>query len=207
MNTAPGDASDATLDRSEERHRLVAMAAGVPLFLLCAPIVLPFGGPASLLEAADGGTAPVVLLAGLAFPPLLAGVVGLVRGYKRVAPGRWLFGVPAVASTLLALGMVLVVTLLLLIEPTARYQPFVWVGLVGALGALGCLVRGFFRKGFHRFSHVVGGIWLCGLVLGVSLRFSPKPFFTAPSWGAGFFFFGLAALAPLVGFAFAPRRA
>ncbi|TKC95266.1 hypothetical protein [Polyangium fumosum] len=206
MNPGPGDARDAPNDRSEERHRLVAMAAGVPLFLLCAPIVLPFGGPQSLLEAADGATAPVVLLACLAFAPLVAGVVGLVQGTRRAAPGPWLFGVPAVASTLVALGMILVVTLLLLIEPTSRYQPFVWVGLGVALAALGCLVRGFFRKGFRRFSHVVGGIWLCGLVLGISLRFSPKPFFTAPSWGEGFFFFGLAALAPLVGFAFAPRR-
>lgn len=68
-------------------------------------------------------------------------------------------------------------------------------------------MRGFFRKGWRRFSHVVGGIWLSGLVLAVSLRFSPKPFFTSPSWGEWVFLFGLAALAPLVVFALAPRRA
>ncbi|MDC3962943.1 hypothetical protein KEG38_54540 [Polyangium jinanense] len=199
--------SDAPKDLAEERHRLVAMAAGVPLWMLCLPLVLPFGGRESLLQMAAGDAAPVAILAGLAFAPLFTGAVGLVRGFKQAAPGRWLFGVPAVAATLVALGMILVITLLLLIEPTSRYQPFVWVGLVVALGALVCLVWGFFRKGWRRFSHVVGGIWLLGLVLGISLRFSPKPFFTAPSWGEWAFLFGLAALAPLIVFALAPRRA
>jgi hypothetical protein len=143
----------------------------------------------------------------LMFPPLFVGAVGLVWGLRRSAPGKWLFGIPAVWCTLLGLGMTLVIALLLAIEKTSRHEPFVWVGLVLTLVALVRVVRSFFRTGWERFTYLIGAIWLVGVVIAVAMNFSPKPFFTHPTWGDWAFLVGLSALAPLVAFAAVRRKA
>lgn len=187
--------------RHEERHRLVSMAAAVPLWMLCAPLVLPFGGDESLIEMTDGEPALLSILAGLAFSPLFVGALGLVEGVRRASPGKWLFRIPAVWCFLVALAMAIVLLLFLATERTGRREPFVWAGLVLILAALIRVFRSFSRAGWERFTHLLGGIWLVGLVVAVALGFSPKPYFMSPAWGEWTFLFALAALAPLVAFA------
>ena len=200
--------SDAPIDRDEERHRLVAMAAAVPLWLVCTPLFLPFASTNdSLVEMADLEPAALAALVAIVFPPLFVGAVGLVRGFRRKAPGKWLFGIPAVCCALVGLGLALIIGIALAFERSARREPFLWVCFALILVAFLRVVRSFGRAGWERFTQLIGGIWLVGVVFAIGMGFSPKPFFQNPSWGDWTFLVGLSALAPLVAFAGSPRKA
>jgi hypothetical protein len=195
----------APLDLSEERHRLLAMAAGVPLVLLASPLVLPFGGDHPLLYEARRDPPVIAVLLGLAFLPIFVGIAGIVRGRKREAPGRFLFGVPGVVCTLMALGLTGMMLLVLLSDSYVRRENLGWITLAMSAAALAVLARGFFRTGWRRFNHVIAGIWLLSAISVVLGFASSSPVFDPPVLGEWVFLFAIATLSPLLAYAFFSR--
>jgi len=201
----------APYDINEERHRLVAIEASVPLVLLASPLFLPFDGNKSLLSQMLRYPEVLVVALGIGFWPIFLGIVGAIRGRKREAPGKLLFGVPAVVLALISLvatgitGTVLVVELAS--ERYHRFEPIVVPFFLLCALALFVAVRAFWRKGFRRFNHLVACAWLLATAMVLGLFVSDSSMFSPPVAGEWVFLFAIAALAPLLTFAFAPRRA
>jgi hypothetical protein len=107
----------------------------------------------------------------------------------------------------MALGMTGAFALLLISERHARREPLAWCVVVVAACALVVLVRGFFKTGWRRFNHVVAGLWLLAFMTLILALEASGGLFNPPVLGEWVYLFAIAALAPLVAFAFAPRRA
>jgi hypothetical protein len=124
----------------EERYRLASVAAGVPLVLLVAPIVLPVDGSRTLLGEAMREPVPLLIVLFLMAWPMLAGAFSLSLGLRRRLPGAVAHAVPAVLYTLASGATALLLFAALLSQRHAREEPavplsaFAFVLAVGALG-------------------------------------------------------------------------
>lgn len=190
----------------EERYRLAAMAAGVPLVLLDAPLVLSADGERSLLrEALREPVAIPVLLFFLAWPVWVGGV-SLAYGRRRKVPARGLFVVPALLYALASALLALAFTVVLANRPRAWDEPLVILGALTGWVAVYLLGRGFRRAGWERWMQLVAGAWLAHGAVESPMLFVDGPLAADQAAGAWIFLFAMACLAPLITWTLWPRR-
>ncbi len=191
---------------SEERHRLTVLAASGPLILLLAPMLLPLDDTGPILRLADRDPGVFALFVLLFAWPLLVGVVGLVRGRTRKAPGTALFAVPAVAQMLATLGLGLMLVQVLDNKRRARESIAIWAACALCAFTLYVLGRGFRRTGWTRFAQVIAGTWLVFFTGTLIVGSQARDLFDPPMSGGWVLLFALSAAAPAVGWLVSRRR-
>jgi hypothetical protein len=186
----------------EERCRLATIAASGPLVLLLAPVFLPFDGDRSMLHHVHLDVIVVLLL--VYSWPLLVGVVGLRSALARRPPNTLTFAVPAVLHALAA-AFALLGTISAMTSRFARLEPIAVAFLGLPLLVLYLLIRGFRRRGFHRWAQLVAGMWLCHLAFVLMLVFD-SGLGEAPALGMWLLLFACAAAAPAVVWSLLPQQ-
>jgi hypothetical protein len=190
----------------EERYRLASVAAGVPLLLLVAPLVMPLQGGRSLLGAATREPIALLIVGGLVLWSLLTGGLSLAYGLRRRVPGTLAFAVPAVVYALPTGGLAFLALFAL-----GKVHGEAETG-IAALTALSCslavylLLRGFRRGGWERWAQLVAGVWLAHGTIALLMVFGDASLAGDQDAGAWVLLFALSALAPIVGWALWPRR-
>ena len=200
----PGTEAPPGAGAREERYRIAAAAAGLPVLLFVAPFVTSVHGEESALQDAMRHGPDVVFVGVLVAGPLFIGGVSLFKGIRRrPSPGLAAFAVPAVLYALAAASIVLVAGA---IVASNGPEPLLAAPGLLALAALLLILRGFRRKGWERWGQLVAGVWVWHLVLALLMALEATGF-SYPAFGPWLFLFALGAVAPIVGWALWPRRA
>ena len=191
----------------EERYRLAAIAAGVPLLLLAVPLVVPIGlrrsafiegarARADRLPDRDGPRALVDpdgrALVDVRPPPPGPGHRALRHARRDVHPGVGRRRRAGRRRPPRGAG-------------TVREGPVVAAVTIGCSAAVFLLLRGFRRAGWERWAQLVAGVWLGQgslTLLAVFADESPAGPQEAGSW---ILLFAVSALAPIVIWALWPR--
>jgi len=210
--SAPGEAPDqvafdvdpAAGAAREERCRLATLAASGPLILLLSPLVLPFAGDRSLLHDTRHDTSARLILIAVYVWPLLVGVVGLRGALARRAPPTFAFAAPAVVHALAA-GATLLSVIASMTKAYTSGEPLAWALLGLSATALYLLLRGFRRRGFHRWAQLVAGVWI-GHAAFALMMVVDGGLAAAPALGTWLLLFAAAAAAPGVAWALVPAR-
>ncbi len=190
----------------EERYRLASIAAGIPLVLLIAHIVLPVDGRRTLLGEAMSEPAPLLVVMFLMAWPILAGARSLSGGLRRRLPGLAAYAVPAVIYTLASGAMGLLLSAAFLASRQARREPAVPLSAVACALAVYLLLRGFRRDGWERWAQLVVGLWLAHGTISAVLLFGEGSLDLAFTPGGWVLLFDLGMLAPIAAWILWPRR-
>ena len=189
----------------EERYRLAAIAAGVPVALLAVPLCAPIHGR-SLIEEASHEPVPFLIVLGLVLWSFLTGGISLVYGLRRRVPGGPLFTMPAVTYALASGGIVVLLLFALGREGARRQEPGAPLAALGCALAFYLLLRGFVRGGWERWAQLIAGVWLGQGTIATLLVFdhgSPL----GPQEGAPWvLLFAFSALARIMLWTLWPRR-
>ena len=147
---------------SENRGRIAALVAGVPL-MLCAVPLLVHAGRRAVWDMVGAEHAPV-LLGGVVFLvvwPVVLGVLSLARGLVRRPPSLLAFATAAVMHMLAALGAALNLAAEIVRGRASHGDLFpMLVVLALLLLPLYPLGQGFARAGWTRWAHLLMGVWL-----------------------------------------------
>lgn len=190
--------ADAAVLRAEEASRLATIAAAAPLVLIFAPFVAPLDRGRSLYDEVKREPLAIAVLGAICLWPAVLGVVGLVKGLRRRAPGKVASAVLLVLQALMSLGLSALIAYA--ISDRRRYQedPLLWLGVLAGLAGLVVVVRAFWRAGFRRWTSLLAATWLFYLQWGLVATSGEGYSFERPELGAWLGLFAMAVLGPIM---------
>jgi hypothetical protein len=197
-------ASDAQVREDQDRRAIIF--ASLFLLLLVGPVFLPVEGDRSLWRMTRHDSTGRVLIGAILGLPIFLGIMGIVRGLRRSVPGKTLIGIATVLTAIQTLAGLALVVMLLLFERRATESPFIWLGTVSVLVAVGVIVRSFFRTGWQRWQHLMAPMGLLALMIVLTLAGVERNSIDRVSLGGWVFLFATAALVPFVGMTLVSRR-
>lgn len=205
-DAGPEEAAPAEGGEREERYRLAAVAASVPLMLLTSPLFLPVFDNKSFLDQARREPSALAVVSFLFFWPLLVGALGLRAGIVRRAPGKVAFAVPAALYMLGALATHVVLFGIMCGRSHARQETVASVVAICSLLVVYILGRGFRRTGWERWGQLVAGAWMLCALWSTLIAAERRGPFDGPELGAWMWLFALSAATPAAAWILWPKR-
>ncbi len=189
----------------EERYRLAAVAAGVPVALLAAPLVAPIHGRSIMDEVSREPILSLIVL-GLVLWSLSTGGISFIYGLRRRVPGAAVFAMPAVVFALASGAIAFILLVAIARQREAREAPAAAMAAIACTLAVYLLLRGFVRGGWERWAQLVAGVWLGQGAIAMLLLFGDAPPLGPQELVPWLLLFVMSALAPVVLWALWPRR-
>ena len=187
------------IDVRDEQDRRVIIFASVLILLLTAPVFLSVQDDRSFWRMTrhdDTGRAILIAIFGW---PFCVGILGMMRGLQKKAPGKVILGIATVYTSLQTLAGAALITMILLFGQRDERSLPVWLSAVAPLMAIGLVVRSFYRKGWQRWQHLMAPLALLALMIVVCLAGVERRSVEHVSQGGWVFLFATAALVPFIG--------
>jgi len=181
----------------DEQDRRTVILGSILLILLGAPVFLPTEGERSLWRMTrhdSTGRVIIVLMFGI---PVLLGIVGALRGFRRSVPKGVFLVFSSVMTCLFTLAGVAMMSMLLIYERRAVESPLIWLGALASLSATLTFVRSFFRQRWQKYQHLVAAFGFLTLMMILAIGGAEPRAMARIEDGGWVFLFATAALFPL----------